>query len=194
MKNKITKNKFRCIKNSNTNKNINLFKNKQSQLKIGESILVLLIFFILLTMGLIFYAKIQGHVMQQEAEDFTAKRTIDMALAVKFFPELQCTTLATEEFDCIDMGKLLMFNDLSTINPSYSRYYAQLFPNAKITIKQAFAPFGGILPMEGVVLVDNIYLQESEITNFKKLALPITIYDPVMDANSFGFIELEAVS
>ena len=130
---------------------------------------------------------------EKDGEDFNAKRAIDMALAVKFLPELQCTTQATEEFDCIDLAKLLVYNQVIEDKDWYSRYYAQLFPNAKITIKQAFAPFGKILGADGIVLLDNIYLEQEQIKSFQKISLPVTIYDPASDSNSFGFIELEVV-
>ena len=175
-------------------------KSKKSQLKIGESILVLLIFFILLTIGLIFYAKVQSHVAEQEMDEFNAKRTIDMALAVKFMPELQCTMQATEEFDCIDELKLKAFKAMmqSNDNPSFRRYYARMFPNAKISIKESFVPMGeGIIGDQedgSILLFDNTYTTEENATGVKRLSLPITIFNPITDSNSFGFIVLDTYS
>jgi hypothetical protein len=179
---------------------INKFQRKKAQLKIGESILVLLIFFILLTIGLIFYAKVQSHVSEKEMDQFNAKRTIDMALAVKFLPELQCTMQATEEFDCIDALKLRAFKEMmqNNENPSYRRYFARMFPNAKISIKQSFVPMGVILPPDleegGVLLFNNTYTGEAEATGIQRLSLPVTIYDPITDSNSFGFVVLDTYS
>ena len=171
------------------------FKLKKSQLKIGESILVLMIFFILLVLGLIFYAKIQMHINEEEKDKFQSKRIIDMALAVKFLPELQCSTQATEEFDCIDLAKLASFESVVAENVLYQRYYAQLFPNAKIIINQSFTPRGEILSEAGKVLIDNIYESNPEQrSSLTILSLPVTLYDPIMDINSFGFITLEAYS
>ena len=55
------------------------FKDKKNaQLKIGESILVLMIFFIILTIGLVFYAKVQSHLTAEDVKEFKVKYTIDM--------------------------------------------------------------------------------------------------------------------
>lgn len=176
-------------------KNRNCFLDRRkAQLKIGESIIVLVIFFILLVMGMIFYAKIQSRINAQEQDEFNAKRAIDMALAIKTLPELQCTTQSIEEFDCIDLSKLVVLQNMLIDKPAYVRYYAQMFPNSKATIKQAFAPFGAILPSEGIILFDNFYTDEAGMTSLKKLALPVTLFDPISDAYSFGFIELEIAS
>lgn len=166
-------------------------KKKRAQLKIGESILVLVIFFILLTMGLVFYAKVQTHLTKEENDEFNAKRSIDMALAIKFLPELQCTIQATEEFDCIDLAKLSIFSEVLKNKPFYQRYYAQLFPNAKITIKQAFASEGPLIQKEGILLFDNKYVETQQAGSLELLFFPVTLYDPLTDSNSFGFIELE---
>jgi|SaaInlLV_10m_DNA_2_1039722.scaffolds.fasta_scaffold00029_8 hypothetical protein len=169
--------------------------NRKSQLKIGESILVLMIFFILLVLGLIFYAKIQVHLNEEEKDKYQAKRIIDMALAVKFLPELQCSTQATEEFDCIDLAKLESFEKVVGENLLYQRYYAQLFPNAKIIINQSFSPRGEALSESGKILIDNVYeLDPTKRASLTILSLPVTLYDPIMDINSFGFITLEAYS
>ncbi|MFH1439783.1 MAG: hypothetical protein ABIG89_04400 [Candidatus Woesearchaeota archaeon] len=166
---------------------------KQSQLKLGESIIVLIIFFILLIVGLVFYAKIQSHITQKDGEEFNAKRAIDMALAIKFLPELQCTSQATEEFDCVDLAKLQVYKLVMDGKDWYGRYYAQMFPNAKITIKQVFAPSGDLLHQEGILLFNNIYIKDEDIKSFQKISIPITIYDSIADSNSFGFIVLEVV-
>ncbi|MBS3122435.1 hypothetical protein J4434_06150 [Candidatus Woesearchaeota archaeon] len=166
-------------------------KQKHAQLKIGESILVLIIFFILLTMGLVFYAKVQTHLTKQDNDEFNAKRSIDMALAIKFLPELQCTVQATEEFDCIDIAKLLIFSEVLKNKPVYQRYYAQLFPNAKITIKQAFASEGPLISKEGILMFDNKYVNEEQAGSLNILFFPVTLYDSLTDSNCFGFIELE---
>ena len=170
---------------------------RKSQLKIGESILVLLIFFVILVMGLVFYAKIQTHVNEIAAEDFQTKRTIDMALAVKFLPELQCSIQATEEYDCIDVLKLVSFKDVLEFYPLYQRYFAQLFPNTQVFIKQAYAPRGHLLPEDvegkGILLFDNKYEADpSKVRSLTTLSLPVTLYDPIAGSYSFGFVVLDA--
>jgi hypothetical protein len=167
--------------------------NTKSQLKIGESIFVLLIFFILLCIGLIFYAKVQSHISEQDAKEYNAKRAIDMALSVKFMPELQCTVQATEEFDCIDLLKLKAFAEMvnDPDKDSYRRYYATVYPNARLYIKQVYAPSSEILS-DNLVLFENIYSSEKEAKGVDIISLPVTIYDPVSDSNTLGFIVLES--
>ncbi len=178
------------MKSSNKNKHK---LTKKSQLKIGESIFVLLIFFILLCIGLIFYAKVQSHISQQDAKEYNAKRAIDMALSVKFMPELQCTIQATEQFDCIDLLKLKAFAEMvnDPNKESYRRYYATVYPNAKISVKQVYAPSGELLT-DNLVLFDNTYTSEGEAKGVDIISLPVTIYDPVTDSNTMGFIVLES--
>jgi len=111
-------------------------------------------------------------------------------------PELQCTVQSTEQFDCIDLLKINAFKAimLNTEKQSYRRYYARMFPNAKITIKQSFVPFGEGIEGGEIMLFDNTYVDEVNASGVIKMSIPVTIFDPIRDSNSFGFIVLDTYS
>ena len=162
-------------------------KNRKSQLRIGETMMVMVIFFILLVIGLIFYAKVQQHLSAQEAEEYMAKRAKDMALSVSFLPEIQCTKTGTEDFDCIDKVKLEVFQKIVPNSP-YSRYYRNLFSNTKISIHEIFSATSP--PAQKVDLFEAVIDKEA-IRGSQIIFIPVTIYDPRTDQNSYGYIKLE---
>ena len=91
-----------------------------------ETIAVMFIFFILLSLGIVFYAKYsQGQAQAAEHERF-GNKAMDMTLQAVFLPELICTNAEAEtESNCMDLQKLEYIN--ATNGLSGDEYYFSLF-------------------------------------------------------------------
>lgn len=168
------------------NKKIQNKNQKKSQLKIGETIMVMVIFFILLVIGIIFYAKVQQHLSKIDEEEYLAKRAKDMAMSVSFLPELQCTKTGTEDFDCIDKVKLESFQKIVP-GSVYSRYYKNLFSNSKISVHEIYSTSPLAEPVE---LFESV-IDKSAVKGSQLIFIPVTIYDPRTEISSYGYIKLE---
>ena len=66
--------------------------NKKSQIKMGETLAVLIIFFFLLMFGYSFYAGIQQRNFIQELAQVESLRAIQLAQRVYYLPEIQCSS------------------------------------------------------------------------------------------------------
>ena len=161
---------------------VNFFM-KKSQMKIGETILVLMIFFILITLGAVFYVKIESYSSISDRQQKLDQHTIKIAQQIKQMPELVCTQSAIEQFDCIDFLKLQEFSNLNNLNsPAFTQIYQQKFLNVKASIIQTFPS------SQSFQLFDNL-LTNTKSTN--KLFLPITLHNDIDNTNTFGYIEVE---
>lgn len=166
-------------------------KIKKSQLRIGESMLVMIMFFMLLVIGLVFYAKVQQHIDKRDFEELAAKRAIDTALSIKAMPELSCTFIGAKQFDCIDELKLDAFKGLLDKD-----YYSNMFYKVGVALVKVFPLEGGqppsVQPENILFAVDEDLTSKSGIANV--IHLPVNIYHPIDDKYSYGYLRVEVFS
>src|SRR3989344_750063 len=107
--------------------------NMRAQLKMGESFAVLVVFFILLGIGLIFYNVLQRSNVREQQEESMDKRAIQLAQTAAFLPELQCSFAEVVQENCIDLYKLRALAALA-IQDEFALQYRILFGNSKIVV------------------------------------------------------------
>ena len=71
-----------------------------------ENAAVLLIFFILVGIGLIFYVSFQRTALEIESQDKFGERAVEAALQTAHLPEFECPDIETASPNCIDMVKI----------------------------------------------------------------------------------------
>ena len=97
-----------------------------------ETIGVLVVFFILILFGFIFYAQYQKGAIKEQQKAVIAKRAVAVSLKTFYLPELRCT----KGFDvgipaCIDLKKLEILED--QIDNNYN-FYSALFGKSDIYV------------------------------------------------------------
>ena len=158
-------------------------KNKKSQIQIFETIAVLVVFFILLGVGFIFYAKVIKSNIESDTAEISQGKSVSIAQRVMFLPEIQCSEDNVPKEDCIDTLKL--DSAISVINkPENSLYYYDLFEFSRITIWE-------IYPNPGAP-ANTLYTRPapSDYNNQFKTKVPVTLYDPAIKTKKFGIIEI----
>ncbi|MBW3022550.1 hypothetical protein KY308_00410, partial [Candidatus Woesearchaeota archaeon] len=113
---------------------------KKSQIKIGETVAVLFIFFVLIIMGIIFWSRYSQSSLREQQEVDILSQAIKVAQTASFLPELQCSTLEVIKFSCFDLYKIqamqFILNDNS--NPAETeaarQHYFDSFGYANITV------------------------------------------------------------
>lgn len=91
-------------------------------MKMFESVAVLIIFFILLVFGFIFYGNVAKHRIRTDIQEAIQLQAIEVAQRVSFLPELICTSgEEIENYDCIDLLKLDMASQI--MNESKESYH-----------------------------------------------------------------------
>ena len=104
---------------------------KRAQVKMMETILVLLVFVFLLGIIMIFYARFQITELNKAAEELKEQRAILLINKVLSMPELRCSVSfgGASEINCIDTYKLLAF---AQIKEKFENEFTGL-SNARIT-------------------------------------------------------------
>ena len=160
-------------------------KNKKSQIKMFETIAVLLIFFVLVGFGLIFYSGIQKQGFQEKQEENFELMAIQTAQLVSFLPELQCSSDGIITDDCFDILKVEALREIIN-NPQNQKlkneYYYDLFGFSSISIEQIYPP--------GVSWL--IYERTTERTKAKSsIMIPVSLYDASSREYNFGVLNIE---
>jgi len=156
-------------------------KTKKAQIKMFETIAVLLIFFILIAFGLIFYSKVQRDSIQDTGKEYFELKAIQTAQLVSFLPELQCTSPTSVNIvgdACFDAFKIIALKDI--IEDNYG-YYFDLFGFSKITVEQIY-PLG----KKWV-----IYNKSSGKSSKSSLQIPVLIYNASSRENYFGVLNVD---
>ncbi len=141
----------------------------------------MIIFFILLAMGMVFYAKIQTYTSAQKKQETQSLDAISLEQRVRHLSEIACSIDGTIVFDCYDLEKIKALQDVVSLYPLY--YSSAVFQNSKITITSVY-------PVSTeIALYDSLASETS--TGSQPYRTPVTLYDPVTDTYSFGYITVE---
>lgn len=109
-------------------------KTKKSQIKMTETIGILVVFFILLLFGLVFYGQYQKSSIKRQEERFLESRAVASSLKTTFLQEIRCEEKETTGM-CIDLYKFNILADKINDTEEYRRYYSNVFYGVKISIK-----------------------------------------------------------
>ena len=86
---------------------------KKGQLQMQETILVLVIFFVVLMIALVFFFRIQDSSISKMYDEFQEERFYNLIMWMQDIPELRVSDLLHEE-QCFDYYKALAFSDFSS--------------------------------------------------------------------------------
>lgn len=154
----------------------------KSQIQIGETIAVLLVFFVLVIVALIFYTKVFKGEIESEKEELLQLNSIGIAQRITFLPELQCSEDNIIIDNCIDILKL---DSSQKIMKQNEAYYYDLLEFSDINVFQIYPNNASW----------NIYSRT--IDNFKSkfvTNVPIALYNPSTRKNGFGILKIETFS
>jgi preprotein translocase subunit SecG len=109
----------------------------KAQIKMSETIAVLLIFFILVVFGIVFYNNYSKIAAKEKQEELLGMKAMDITLKSLFLPELICSEGKAEPKDnCFDMMKLRHVDKV--FSDHFEEYYFDLFPYTTITVEQLY--------------------------------------------------------
>ena len=163
----------------------NIQKQRKSQIQIGETISVLLVFFILIIIGFLFYTAMIKANIKSEKEDLAELRSIAIAQRTMFLPELQCSSDNVITPNCIDILKLPYAQDIIIKNEIY---YFDMLEFSKINVSQ-------IYPEDASWLIySRISSEQEEKQGTFLLNVPISLYDPVTRRSGFGILAIETLA
>jgi hypothetical protein len=158
----------------------------KGQIRMFETVGVLLIFFFLLALGASWYTRYAAKAAEKEQlriEELKRASTADNAF---YLPELDCNFVRVQTPNCFDKLKAKAFAELVPENPDLQDLYFASFGYANVRVWQVWpeSPF-------------NQTLYKNELTDYSKLTpsrSPVLLYDPTEGATgtySFGVIEVQ---
>lgn len=142
---------------------------------------VLLIFFILILIGFVFYVKIMSGNVEFEAGVLREKEGIKIAQRALFLPELQCSEENVVKSDCVDIMKL---NTAAQVMLDNEFHYHSKLGFSEITITQVYPDTEESW---------QIYDRGLDVDAYRDIItthMPVTLFDPSTDNKAFGVMEV----
>jgi hypothetical protein len=152
---------------------------KKAQIKMFETIGVLVIFFFLLVAGASFYFKMQESALEREVAKQAQLRSLQAAQRATYLPELDCSLVGVQRENCFDRVKLRVFPEVAS---QQAEEYFWIFGYANITVRELYPEQGAPVPVYDYPL--------QEYKHAPKSLVPVLVYDPFSRAYSFAVMEV----
>lgn len=168
-------------------------KNKRGVMEMAETVGALFVFFILLILGVVFYARSTTVSTEESiAESFT-KKSIAVSQVVMNLAELQCSRDNVIIPNCLDyervkaLEKLILYQkstdeDELVLGDKAVQYYFDQFSFSTIELHVLFPE-----ELDPIVFYDNPPLNQQASS---AIFAPISVYHPVEDIRSFGYLKV----
>ena len=151
-----------------------------------ESIFVLVIFFILITGGMIYYFNARKDTIREEQEKVRELDAIGVMQRLVSLNELRCSFGNFKSEVCFDKVKLDNFKGL-TERSENKEYYFDLLGFSNVSIE--------FFETNGVINPTPIKLYNRGTNQYKSLSYfftPIIVHDPINDENYYGILNISA--
>jgi len=164
----------------------------KGQIRMFETIAVLVVFFFLPVTGISFYFGAQKSSIEKERVRLVELSALQSALRVLHLPDLDCSVLGARSENCIDTLKLEIFSDMLK-DENIALDYFEGFGFANISVRQAWPcpDLNGFCG--GMVLYDNPPINSEGKVSYSyatKTLSPVLLYDAWHDLHYFGVVEV----
>jgi len=156
-------------------------KPKKGQVKMFETVAVLVVFFFLIAISLVFFFVFQQAETEKTVQKEFQRRAIETAQRMATLPELDCVKTGIQIENCFDALKVTAFAQvMQDGGPATAQDYFPILGFSTISVQQLYPK-----TEEPVVIYDN----KLEERGYDVTQIPILLLDPV--SNSFKFALLE---
>lgn len=161
----------------------------------GESVMVIIVFVIILVMGLVFYFQFRSESIEGVGEEIRLRSSESLLSVFGSLPEVKCSEKLSER-DCVDSSKLLA---MKSIVNKYRDKYTKLFGNRKVVVEILYPK-----PKVNVECTQTEYnlvdfpLNCNEFVIYepfsggsdKSISVPVSIYFPHSDSYGVGRLKV----
>jgi hypothetical protein len=151
----------------------------RAQIKMGETLAILIIFFFLVVFGFSFYVRVQGTSFDRQREESADLRAIQIAQKTSFLTELQCTSRNIPEDNCYDLLKLGAFSYRLNHSAEFYDHYYNLFGVSEIFVDSLYPE------KKSYVLYVN---KPDSFEHFLVTRIPISLYNATANRHVFGLL------
>jgi hypothetical protein len=160
-------------------------KSRKAQIKMFETIAVLVVFFFILVFGVTFYFVLQRSSLNRQMERNAQLVSVQISQKISDLPELDCVLAGIQIDNCVDKVKLEKLNQ-ALEDDAVKLYYFNVLGYSEVAIKTVYTAFN---------LEDEYMIYERTPDSFYsayKNQIPVLLYDPV--ENKFAFSALEVTT
>jgi hypothetical protein len=156
-----------------------LLNMKKSQIKMMETTGVLMVFFIILVIGLVFYANLRMGGVKEQIGEYREQRLIENMQKLLFLPELQCSRQGVEVYTCVDLLKIKALSKVMNVS-SNKIYYSDELGNSLVTVQEIYPG-------------NNTYILYDRLGNgsLSSSFIPISLWDPLTDSFHMGLLTVK---
>lgn len=154
--------------------------NRKAQIKMGETIAIMFIFFILLIVGAVFYLNMQRTTVGRDIQQAYELRAVELSQIISFMPELQCTEANVVTPSCFDIDKILALSRVAADGKPLLLYDRE-FGQVKIEVNV-------IYPVEmNITLYNN---PKPDFTSAPVTHVPISLFNGSSNSRYFGVLDI----
>lgn len=159
----------------------------KSQVKMGETMAILVIFFFLVIFGFSFYTNVQEVSYEKQKKVALDLRIIKLYQGASFMSEFQCSFKDITVENCYDSYKLRAFENIIENEPGMEEYYTVMFGKSEINVKE-------IYPGSSSYRIYSNPMYEEEYLFKEEVAIPISIYNATSKSFSVGLLNITVYS
>jgi len=171
---------------------------KKSQIQMGETIAIIIIFVLFVSFGLIFYTRMMDSTNQEKRSENLELAAVQVAQKASFLPELQCSEENVRKDNCIDLLKIYKAKDLMTDPTNVADIYYNMFGLANITIVEVFPNDASdthfrdpITNIDNEITIYSEVPEQKDILTSESTFIPISIADYKEKKYYFGIMIVE---
>ncbi len=156
---------------------------KKAQIKMFESIGVLLVFFFLVGFGLQFYTNIQLQDLDRAKKEFSEVTSIEIASKITNFPSLYCSEHNVRKTSCIDIEKATIWQDKISEVEGFQSFIINELPPSTLFLNQMYPT-----KQQWVLYNDTPqFTNESRVT-YIDTVIPVTLFNSTSRLHNFGVL------
>lgn len=153
----------------------------KAQIRMFEMLAVLIVFLLLLSIGSIFYFRLQQSSFAKEASRAESLRSLQLFQRALFLPELDCSFVGVQKGNCFDLMKLRHFSELLESDEIKVDYF-DVFGLSKVRVKRVY-------PFESAWF--ELYSNVPESFSSKLVShSTVLLYNASSNAYDFGLVEV----
>ena len=153
----------------------------KAQVKMFESVAVLIVFFFLLVFGMSFFFVLQRASQERELDRIAQLKSIQIAQKTMFLAELDCVFIGVQIENCFDELKIKNFVNLINSSQQAIVDYFNVFEFSTINIVKVF-------PGDNETIT--LYSRPREGRGFSVTQIPILLFNPITKVYSYSYLEV----
>jgi hypothetical protein len=157
----------------------------KSQIKLFESIMVLVVFVFLIAIGLRFYTTTQANSLKNIAAEISTLDSLKTTIVLANMPDIACTFEGDSDLSCIDLYKVRAWATLMEEGTSFVDKYISLVGLSDIIVERLYPD-----PYNWTIYNSSFQNSGYTILGSTYISVPTTIFDPVNRKNQLGIIHV----